>query len=97
MTTATQASLSLNSVVSASREQVSSELAGEVVILNLNEGVYHGLDNTGARRFTIEYQRDHFQRIRSLIMDNRQQWLPTASFVLELRLAEYSCTTSSRN
>jgi hypothetical protein len=26
-----------------------SELAGEVVILDLNGGVYHGLDNTGAR------------------------------------------------
>ena len=41
--------LSMSSIVSAAREQVSSELAGEVVILNLNAGVYHGLDATGAR------------------------------------------------
>jgi hypothetical protein len=39
----------MSSIVSASRQQVSSELAGEVVILNLNAGIYHGLDATGTR------------------------------------------------
>jgi hypothetical protein len=45
----TELCLSIDSIVSAAREQVSSELAGEVVILNLRAGVYHGLESTGAR------------------------------------------------
>jgi hypothetical protein len=49
MPSTTNANLSMKSIVRASREQVSSELAGEVIILNLNAGVYHGLDETGAR------------------------------------------------
>ena len=42
-------SVSLDSIVVAAPDQVSSELGGEVVILNLKAGVYHGLDATGAR------------------------------------------------
>lgn len=35
--------------VVAAKDQVSSELDGEAVILNLKTGVYHGLDPVGAR------------------------------------------------
>ena len=50
MTTTQAQRLTPDSIVSASREQISSELAGEIVILNLNAGVYHGLDATGREK-----------------------------------------------
>ena len=37
----------------ATRDQVSCNLAGESVILNLNNGVYYGLDPVGARVWTL--------------------------------------------
>jgi hypothetical protein len=44
----TLSDLSLSSRVCVSREQISSHLAGDVVILDLKAGVYHGLEGTGA-------------------------------------------------
>ncbi|MFO7313621.1 lasso peptide biosynthesis PqqD family chaperone [Rhodothermus marinus] len=41
--------LTLETVVVASPEQVSSKLGEEVVILNLRNGVYYGLDPIGTR------------------------------------------------
>jgi hypothetical protein len=38
----------LETVVQASRDQVSCELEGEAAILNLKTGVYYGLDPVGA-------------------------------------------------
>lgn len=40
-------------VVSRAEEQVSSTLAGEEVILNLKSGVYYGLDEVGARVWSL--------------------------------------------
>jgi hypothetical protein len=40
--------LSLSSVLVAARDQVSTELEGEAVILSLADGVYYGLDGVGA-------------------------------------------------
>lgn len=40
--------ITTESVVSVSREQVSTELGGEVAILGLADGVYYGLDPVGA-------------------------------------------------
>ncbi|HEX6747381.1 MAG TPA: PqqD family protein [Longimicrobium sp.] len=36
-------------VLVAARDQVSAEVEGEAVILNLADGVYYGLDGVGAR------------------------------------------------
>ena len=41
--------LSPSAVVTAARDQVSADLEGEAVILNLADGVYYGLDGVGAR------------------------------------------------
>jgi len=41
--------LSVSSIVVATKDQVSSDLAGEVAILHLNAGTYYGLDAMGAR------------------------------------------------
>jgi hypothetical protein len=38
-----------DTVLVAAREQVSAEVEGEAVILNLADGVYYGLDGVGAR------------------------------------------------
>ena len=41
------------SVVVAARDQVSAEVEGEVVILNLADEVYYGLDEVGARVWSL--------------------------------------------
>jgi hypothetical protein len=43
------APLSSSSVVVASKDQVSTNLSGEAVILGMRDGVYYGLDPVGAR------------------------------------------------
>jgi len=45
--------LSLHSIVAVAGEQISSDLAGEAVILNLKHGVYYGLDDVGARIWNL--------------------------------------------
>ena len=60
---------SIDSIVSAAREQVSSELGGEVVILNLNAGVYHGLEATGARVWQLIQQPRKVCEIRDLLIE----------------------------
>lgn len=42
------ASISPNTTIVASRDQVSSDLAGESVILNLKNGTYYGLNEIGS-------------------------------------------------
>lgn len=42
-------SISMRSIVVATRGQVSSNLGDEVAILDLEGGTYYGLDNVGAR------------------------------------------------
>ena len=53
------------SVVARMPEQVSCDLSGEAVILNLNSGIYYGMDEIGALIWnaldeprTLEYIRD---------------------------------------
>ncbi len=41
--------ISKESIVVASKDQVSCDLQGEAAILNLKNGVYYGLDPVGAR------------------------------------------------
>ncbi|MER3490959.1 MAG: PqqD family protein [Mastigocladus sp. ERB_26_2] len=42
-----EVNISENTIVVASAEQISSDLGGEVVILNLKSGTYHGLNEVG--------------------------------------------------
>ena len=41
--------ISLNSVVAATKEQVSSDLAGETVVLSMQSAMYYGMDELGSR------------------------------------------------
>jgi hypothetical protein len=45
--------ISESSIVEANQEQISSDLGGEAVILNLKTGVYHGLNEVGALIWTL--------------------------------------------
>ena len=40
--------ITLNSVINATKDQVSCDLAGEAVILNQKDSVYYGLNEVGA-------------------------------------------------
>jgi hypothetical protein len=60
--------LSLGSTVAVARDQVSGELAGEVVILNLKAGVYHGLESTGARVWQLVQEPRRVAEIRDTLL-----------------------------
>jgi hypothetical protein len=47
------AMLLASSVVVASKDQVSTNLSGEAVILGMSDGVYYGLDPVGARIWAL--------------------------------------------
>ena len=44
----TDSTISEKSIVVSVKNQISSDLGGEVVILNMNTGIYHGLNEVGA-------------------------------------------------
>jgi hypothetical protein len=45
--------LSLDSIIVATRAQLSADLDGETVILNVQSGIYYGLENVGMRVWTL--------------------------------------------
>ena len=48
ITSTTDSAISENSIVVSVKNQISSDLGGETVILNMNTGTYHGLNEVGA-------------------------------------------------
>jgi hypothetical protein len=60
--------VSPTSVVVASRDQVSCDLAGEAVILGLRAGVYYGLDPVGARIWSLLQAPRGVQAIRDALL-----------------------------
>jgi hypothetical protein len=60
--------LSLHSQVRAAPEQVSSDLAGETVILELGRGVYYGLADVGARVWELLREPRTVGEIRDIIV-----------------------------
>ena len=60
------APLSLDSRVVATPDHLSSELAGEVVILSLADGVYYGLDAVGAY---VWHQLRESRAVRDIVDD----------------------------
>lgn len=61
--------ISKDTIVVASKDQVSSDLAGEVVTLNLKNGTYYGLDEVGARIWSLIQQPCAVGAIRNVILD----------------------------
>jgi hypothetical protein len=59
-----------NSLVAVAQEQISADLAGEAVILNLKSGVYYGLNDVGARIWELVQQQPRSLReIRDMLLD----------------------------
>jgi hypothetical protein len=61
--------VSSSSIVVASRDQVSSDLAGEAVILNLASGMYYGLDEVGAQVWSLIQEPRSVDAIRDTILE----------------------------
>ena len=57
-----------NSIIVAVKDQVSAELAGEVVILNLKSGIYYGLNAVGARIWELVKGPKRVDEIRDTIL-----------------------------
>ena len=61
--------VSENSFIIAAKEQISSELAGEAVILNLKSGVYYGLNPVGASIWNLIQKPTSVREIRDAILE----------------------------
>jgi hypothetical protein len=61
--------LNQDSTVSANADQLSSKLGDEVVILNLQSGVYYGLDPVGARVWELAQTNQTFSNICQAVVD----------------------------
>lgn len=62
-------SVSVRSVVVTGPDLVSSRLADEVVILNLDSGVYHGLEAVGARVWDLIRDPAPVTKVRDTLVD----------------------------
>ncbi len=60
--------LSPHSIVVASKDQVSCDLAGEAAILNIKKGVYYGLDPVGAQIWRLIQQPRSVNEVREAIV-----------------------------
>ena len=62
-------SISLDCVVSPNKDLVFSNVADEVVILDLKSGVYHGLESVGARAWELMAEARPVREVRDLLLD----------------------------
>ena len=62
--------LTAASTVVASREQVSTDLGGEAVILGLQDGIYYGLEAVGARIWTLIQEPRTLGAVRDAILSD---------------------------
>ena len=58
-----------SSTVVAAKDQVSSDLGGEVAILDLKAGVYYGLDTVGARIWSLIQEPRTVNEIRDILLE----------------------------
>ena len=58
-----------SSTVVAAKDQVSSDLGGEVAILDLKAGVYYGLDAVGARIWSLIEEPRTVNEIRGILLE----------------------------
>lgn len=61
--------MSGHSTIVAAEQHISADLSGEVVILNLDAGVYFGLDAVGARVWNLIQEPRTFNDIREILLD----------------------------
>ncbi len=63
-----ESKISESSLVVAVKDQISSDLGGESVILNLQSGVYHGLNEVGARVWNLIVEPKQVKQIRQTLV-----------------------------
>ena len=68
-----------DAVLVAARDQVSAELEGEAVILNLADGIYYGLDGAGALVWELLREPRNVAELRDAV---------TARFAVDAETAE---------
>lgn len=61
--------VSLDSVVAASPDQVSCDLGGEAVILNMKSGIYYGLNEVGAVVWSLVAEPKPVSKILEALLD----------------------------
>jgi hypothetical protein len=61
--------VSQRSTVVVAKDQVSSDLGGEVAILDLKAGMYYGLDDVGARVWDLIQEPRNVSDIRDTILE----------------------------
>ncbi len=61
--------MDVDTILTASPEQVSCDLMGEAVMLNLDSGIYFGLDPVGARVWELIQQPRAVGEVCDTIMD----------------------------
>ena len=61
--------ISENAIISPTQGQISSELGDEAVILNLDSGVYYGLNEVGARVWELIQQPQSFSGLCSILLE----------------------------
>ncbi|MEL7356053.1 MAG: PqqD family peptide modification chaperone [Cyanobacteria bacterium J06634_6] len=65
----TLSTFTADTVISPVENQISSELAGEAVILNLDSGMYYGLNEVGARIWEIIQQHSVFSEVHHILLE----------------------------
>jgi len=61
--------IDLNTRVKCSDEQMAADLGGELAILNLKTGVYYGLDEVGARIWSLLKENLTVREVRDRILN----------------------------
>lgn len=64
----TPGNITTNSIVVATKDQVSSDLAGEAVLLSLRTAQYYGLDQVGQRIWELVQQPTRVADVRDAIV-----------------------------
>ncbi|MEM7064667.1 MAG: PqqD family peptide modification chaperone [Cyanobacteria bacterium P01_B01_bin.77] len=61
--------ISPKAIISPMPDQISSELNGEVVILNLSSGVYYGLNDVGTRIWELIQHPCRFEQLHDVLQE----------------------------
>jgi hypothetical protein len=68
----TEGIISGHSIVVAARDQVTADLADKVVVLDLESGMYYGLDAVGARIWNLIQEPKVVSDVRDLLLKEYQ-------------------------
>jgi hypothetical protein len=72
MSPTTTGEIAERDIVTAASTQVSCDLDGETIILNLLDGIYYGLDGVGARVWDLARESKSVAQIRDILLEEFQ-------------------------